>query len=264
MIYIKSIEERIKMQKAGEIVALVLKELRKMVKPGLCCLDLNQKAFEIIKSNNAYPSFKGYKEFPSTVCISINEEIIHGIPKKKYLQEGDIVSIDVGACKDGLHGDAAITVGVGNISSEKKKIIEIAEKSFYAGMYMAREGNYLGDICSSIQETIENAKLDFVKEFSGHGIGRNLHEKPSVPNYGKKKTGLLLKAGMTIAIEPMVINKNVSIEINKDNWTVVTSNKSCSAHYENTILITKKDPIILTKLYSKEEKEKILKCLKKN
>lgn len=236
------------MKEAGAIVALVHQKLKEIITPGISLLELDKEAEKIILAHKAIPSFKGYEGFPSTICASVDDVVIHGIPSSRRLKEGEIISIDVGALKDGYHGDAAFTAAVGVISPEKQKLISVTEDSFFAGLQMAKAGNRLGDISHAVQTTAESAGFSIVREFVGHGVGENLHEDPAVPNYGPPGRGPRLEAGMALAIEPMVNMGGSSIEILEDGWTVVTKDKQPSAHYEHTVVITEGEPIILTRL----------------
>ncbi|MDD2371774.1 MAG: type I methionyl aminopeptidase [Firmicutes bacterium] len=247
MITIKNAEAILKMTEAGKIVGLVHDKLKGIIEPGITLLELDRQAEKLILKLGAKPSFKGYGGFPATICASVDEQVIHGIPSKRKLREGEIVSIDVGAFYLGYHGDAAFTAAVGTISEEKARLIEITERSFYEGFKMAKAGNRLGDISHSIEKVVLDAGYFVVKEFVGHGIGTELHEDPSVPNYGPPGRGPLLEPGMALAIEPMVNMGTESIIILDDGWTVITRDKKPSAHYEHTILITDSEPVILTK-----------------
>lgn len=246
MIYIKSDDEILLMKKAGSIVRDTLNLIESLVKPGVTTRYLDKKAEEYILSCGAIPSFKGYHGYPSTLCISVNEQVIHGIPSDRILKDGDIVSVDCGANIDGFHGDAARTFPVGEISKEAEKLIKVTRESFFEGLKFVRESNRIGDVSNAIQEYVENSGYSVVKEFTGHGIGRNLHEGPEVPNYGKKGTGVILKKGMVIAIEPMVNMGKAHIRILGDDWTVVTADNKLAAHYENTVVVTSDEPEILT------------------
>ena len=235
------------MREAGKINAEVLELLKSYIKPGISTKELDKIAFDFIKSKDAIPSFKGYGGFPATICASVNNQLIHGIPSDIILKEGDIISIDVGTYKNGFHADAARTFPVGNISKEANKLIEVTEQSFFEGIKFAKVGYYLYDISDSIEKYVENNGFSIVRDYVGHGIGKNLHEDPQVPNYrpfGKK--GPKLIKGMTLAIEPMVNFGAKDIKVLQDGWTVVTKDGSLCAHYENTILITEEEPEILT------------------
>lgn len=247
MINIKNQDDIQKMKDAGCIVAKVLNCLKKIIEPGISLIELDNYAEKLIRSMGAIPSFKGYGSFPGSICTSVDEEVVHGIPSKRKLKEGEIISVDTGAFINGFHGDSAFTAAVGKILDEKQRLIDITEASFYEGLKMAKAGNYLGDISHAIEKTVLSAGFSVVKEFVGHGVGRELHEDPPVPNYGPSGRGIKLQSGMTLAIEPMVNMGKESIMILDDEWTVVTKDKQCSAHYEHTILITDEEPVILTK-----------------
>ncbi|AID45345.1 methionine aminopeptidase [Candidatus Arthromitus sp. SFB-mouse-Japan] len=246
MIYIKNDEEISLMKKAGKIVGDTLKIVESIIKEGVTTNYLDSKAEDYIIRSKAKPSFKGYYGFPSTLCVSINNQVIHGIPSDRIIKEGDIVSVDCGANIYGFHADAARTFAIGNVSSEAKNLIETTCDSFFKSLKYAREGYFIGDISSFIQEYVENKGYSIVKDFTGHGIGRSLHEAPEIPNFGKKGTGFHIKRGMAIAIEPMVNLGKEHVKILDDNWTVVTIDNSLSAHYENTVIITDGDPEIIT------------------
>ncbi len=247
MIKIKSLHEVQKMRTAGRIVAEVFEVIKPLIVPGITTRELDKIAAEHIKKSGAGCSFYNYGGFPGHVCISVNDEVIHGIPGKRKLCNGDVVSVDVGASIDGYHGDAARTFGVGEISPEAKKLIEVTEASFWRGMEFALPGNRLGDISANIQKVVESNGFSVVRDFVGHGIGNALHEEPEVPNYGTEGRGPRLISGMTIAIEPMVNIGTFEVNTLSDDWTVVTADGKLSAHYENTVLITKDGVEILTK-----------------
>lgn len=234
------------MKEAGQINKQALDLLEKHIKPGISTKELDQIAFDFIKSNDATPSFKGYGGFPASICASVNNQLIHGIPSDFILNDGDIISIDIGTYKNGFHADAARTFAVGNISDEAKKLIEVTKQSFFEGIKFAKPGYYLYDISASIQKYIEDNGFSVVKDYVGHGIGKNLHEDPQVPNYKPLGKGPKLISGMTLAIEPMVNVGARHIKVLQDGWTVVTKDGSLSAHYENTVLITQGEPEILT------------------
>lgn len=246
MITIKSPSEVEKMRVAGRIVGDVLNMLESHIQVGISTLELNNIAESYILSKNATCSFKGYNGFPYCCCISINEEVIHGFPSNRKLKMGDIVSVDVGACYNGFHGDAARTFGVGEISKEAKKMIETAKECFFKAIKNAISGKRISDIAKSTYVEASKNGCDVVRTFNGHGIGRNLHEEPSIPNYIMKRKGERLAPGMTLAIEPMITAGKGEVEILKDGWTVVTKDRKLSSHYENTVLITEHDPEILT------------------
>lgn len=246
MIIIKNHDEIARMRKAGRIVGETLLLLEEEVKPGITTASLDKIAEEFITKHGAKPSFKGLYGFPSSLCISVNEQVIHGFPGQYILKEGDIVSIDCGAFFGGFHGDAARTFAVGNISVCAQKLIDITRESFFEGIKFAREGNKLTDISNGIQSYVEAAGFSVVREFVGHGIGREIHEDPNVPNFGKSGKGPKLLEGMVLAIEPMVNAGTRKVRTLKDGWTVVTADSSLSAHYENTVAILSDGPEILT------------------
>lgn len=247
MITIKNADGILKMKEAGGIVALVHQELKKVIQPGVSLLELDDFAEKLIRKAGGSPSFKGYGGFPGSICASVDEEVIHGIPNKRKLKEGEIISIDVGAFYLGYHGDAAFTAAVGTISEAKARLIAVTESSFFEGIKMAKAGKRLGDVSHSIEMVVLDAGYSVVQEFVGHGIGRELHEDPAVPNYGPPGRGPLLEPGMTLAIEPMVNMGGAGILVLEDGWTVITKDRQPSAHYEHTILITEDEPVILTR-----------------
>lgn len=247
-ITIKSKQQIEYMKKAGMIVAEALEMAKENIRPGISTLELDKIIEDYIVKNGAKPSFKGYNGFPASSCISINNEIIHGIPNSTELKDGDIVSIDIGACINGYHGDAANTFPVGDVTLEAKKLIQVTKESFFEGIKFAKEGYRLYDISNAIQKHVEGNGFSIVKDFVGHGIGVNLHEEPQIPNYGPSGHGPRLISGMTLAIEPMVNQGCFETKILANKWTVVTRDGSLSAHYENTILITEDQPEILTQL----------------
>ena len=246
MISIKTAREIEIMKEGGKIAAHILKILAKNAKPGVKTKDLEKQAGKEIKKAGVKPSFLGHAGYPAAICVSINDEVVHGIPNDIKIKEGDIVGLDLGILHRGYHSDTAVTVGVGKISTEKKKLLEITEKSLDAGLSLVKEGVYLGDIQSKIQKTIEKAGYSVIRDLAGHGIGKNLQEPPSIPNFGKPKTGPILKQGMVLAIEPMVSAGDWHVKILNDGWTVVTADGSDSAHFEHTIAVTKRGFEILT------------------
>ncbi len=246
MVYIKSSTEIAKMKVSGRIVYETLKELEKHIQAGITTKELDQIAKNYILSQGAKPSFLNYNGFPGSICASINEVVIHGIPTNRKLKDGDIISIDVGAVKDGYHGDAARTFAVGNISPEAKRLIEVTKQSFFEGLKFARHGERLGSLQSSIQKHVEDNGFGIVRSYCGHGIGKAMHEDPEIPNHGSFGRGIRLAKGMTIAVEPMVTYGDPHTTTLSDNWTVVSLDRSLAAHYENTILITDGDPVLLT------------------
>ena len=246
MIIIKNDKEINLMRKAGKIVAETLLVVEKNIKPGITTAELDRIAEEFITKHGAKPSFKGLYGFPASLCISVNEQVVHGIPGRYVLKEGDIVSVDCGAMIDGYHGDAARTFAVGNISEEAQKLIEVTKESFFKGFEAAKVGNNLTDISNEIQKYIEASGFSVVRDFVGHGIGKDLHEDPEVPNFGRPGRGPKLVTGMALAIEPMVNVGSHRVKTLGDDWTVITSDKSLSAHYENTVIILPDGPEILT------------------
>lgn len=246
-VIIKSEKEIELMREAGRILSLVHKELKSFINPGISTYDINKKADELIRSYNCIPSFLNYNGYPASICVSVNEQVVHGIPNKKHiLQDGDIVSLDAGVIYKGYQSDAARTWGVGEISKEAQKLIEVTEKSFFHGIKYAKAGNHLNDVSSAIQEYVESFGYSVVRDLVGHGIGVNLHEEPQIPNFRQKRRGIKLEAGMTLAIEPMVNAGGFHVYWEDDDWTVVTADGSLSAHYENTILITNGEAELLS------------------
>ena len=244
---IKSNREIERMSEAGKILAKVHKELEKFLKPGITTLEIDKKGEELIRSFNCIPSFLNYNGYPGSVCISVNDEVVHGLPSQdKIIREGDIVSLDTGVIYQGYQSDAARTIPIGKVSPEAKRLIKVTKESFFAGIKYAKEGNHLNDISTAIQEYVEAAGFSVVRDLVGHGIGTQMHEEPEIPNFRQKRRGLKLQAGMTLAIEPMVNAGRYDVEWLDDDWTVVTEDGSLSAHYENTILITKDEPRILS------------------
>ncbi len=251
MVQLKTPAEIVKMQKAGRVVALVFEALLDIIKPGVTTFELNKRAEQVIRENGAIPSFLGYGKppFPASICASINQEVVHGIPShSRVLVDGDIISVDVGAELDGFHGDAARTFAVGEISKEVAQLVKVTEECFWLGFEQAQIGNRLGDISHAIEEHAESYGYGVVRELTGHGIGRHMHEEPDVPNYGKKGHGLRIVPGLVIAVEPMINMGKRGIEVLGDQWTIVASDGKQSSHYENTIAITKDGPIITTKV----------------
>lgn len=244
--YIKSVREIEIMRAAGKIVAETLEKIKEVVSPGITTKELDEIAEEYIKKNKAIPAFKGYQGFPCTICASVNEEVVHGIPSKRVLKDGDILSVDVGAFYNGYCGDAARTFEVGNVSQEAKRLIKVTRESFFQGITKATEGYRLYDISNAIQMHVESNGYSVVRALVGHGIGKEMHESPQVPNFGLPGKGPRLVAGLALAIEPMVNIGKFDVRTLSDGWTVVTSDGSLSAHYENTIIITDGEPEILT------------------
>ncbi|MDK2888728.1 MAG: methionyl aminopeptidase [Thermoanaerobacter sp.] len=248
MITIKSQRELRYMRDAGRVVAGVLGELSRAIKPGVTTAELDRLAEDFILARGARPAFKGLYGFPASICTSVNEQVVHGIPGLRKLESGDIISIDVGAEINGYYGDGAATFPVGEVSPEAKKLMAVTEEALYEGIRFARQGNRLSDISHAVQSYVEKHGFSVVREYVGHGIGRSMHEEPQVPNFGKPGRGPRLKAGMTLAIEPMVNAGTHEVRTLGDNWTVVTRDSSLSAHFEHTVAITDGEPEILTRL----------------
>ena len=246
MISLKTARDVDAMRKAGKITAAARALAGEMVKPGVTTQEIDKAVYRFIRSQGAQPSFLNYNGYPASVCVSVNDEVIHGIPGKRVLKEGDIVSVDVGAYIGGFHGDCAATYACGAISDEAQKLIDVTRQSFYEGMKFAREGNRLSDVSHAIQEYVEANGFSVVREYVGHGIGRAMHESPEVPNFGLPGHGPKLLRGMTIAVEPMVNAGAAAIRQMPDGWTVKTRDGKYAAHYENTILITAGEPELLT------------------
>lgn len=254
MVTIKSKREIELMREACRITALTHKAIEELIKPGMTTLDIDKIAEDTMKKYGAISAEKGYDPgirgippYPASTCISINDEVIHGVPsKKRVIKDGDIVSVDLVALKNGYNGDAARTYLVGNVSEEAKRLVEVTKQAFFEGIKYAKKGNRIGDVSHAIGEYVKSHGFSVVKEFQGHGIGKEMHEDPGIPNYGKQGKGIRLEPGMTLAIEPMVIQGKSDIWELEDGWTIVTQDGSLAAHYENTILITEKEPEILT------------------
>ena len=252
MISLKSAREIETMRRANMIVAEILEELKKKVAPGVTTLELDALAEELTYKKKAQPAFKGYtmagRTYPRSLCTSVNEEIVHGIPSDRVLKEGDVVGLDFGVIYDSFYGDSAVTVGVGKVSEGAQHLMQVTEEALYKGIEQLREGKRLGDLSSVIQTTVESAGFSVVRAFVGHGIGKKLHEEPPVPNYGEPDRGIRLKEGMVLAIEPMVNAGGYEVEIKKDGWTAVTKDRSLAAHFEHSVAITKNGPYILSKI----------------
>lgn len=246
MIILKSSNEIERMRQAGRIVYLTHQELKKAIIPGITTKELDRIADRVIRSFGATPSFKGYNGFKGSICASVNDELVHGIPSKRKLVDGDIISLDIGAFYEGFHGDSAWTYPVGTISPEAERLLTVTEQSLYAGLEKVKPGVRLGDVSNAIQSVAEEAGFSIVEEYVGHGVGRELHEEPPVPNYGQPGKGLRLKKGMTLAVEPMVNAGSRFVRTLEDNWTVVTTDGSICAHFEHTIAITEDGYEILT------------------
>ncbi|NLL42894.1 MAG: type I methionyl aminopeptidase [Firmicutes bacterium] len=249
MIVLKSAEEIQSMREAGRVVAQAHALVRELIKPGITTLDLDRAVEEFLLKQNAIPAFKGYQGYPASICASVNEVVVHGIPSKDVvLEEGSIISVDIGAFVDGFCGDSAWTYPVGEVDSQVLNLLQATEESLFLGIEQAKVGNRLSDISHAVQKRAEEGGFSVVRDFVGHGIGRQMHEAPQIPNFGPPGRGPRLKAGMTLAIEPMVNVGGYHVQVLEDNWTVVTRDNKWSAHFEHTIAITDEGPVILTLL----------------
>jgi methionyl aminopeptidase len=248
MIILKSLPEIEKMRKSNAIVAEILEELRKKIRPGVKTIELDRLSEDLALKKGARPAFKGYRGYPYSLCTSVNSEVVHGMPSERELKEGDIVSLDFGILNDGYYGDAAVTVPVGEITSGARKLLKITEEALYRGIAEVKAGNRIGDISAAIQGHVEAAGYSVVRDLVGHGIGKSLHEDPQVPNYGSGGRGIELKPGMVFAIEPMVNEGTYRVEILRDGWTVVTADGKLSAHFEHSVAITENGPVILSRI----------------
>jgi len=251
VILIKTKKEIDFIKESCKLVAETLQLLKSNVRAGITTLELDKIAEDYIRSNNALPAFKGYSQggspgFPGTICSSVDDEVVHGIPGNRVLKNGEIISLDMGVLKNNFYGDAALTVSVGEVSLEKRKLMEVTEKSLYLGIEQAIAGNKVHDISNAIQTYVEANGFSVVRDLCGHGVGKYLHEAPSIPNFGKKGTGPRLKNGMTLAIEPMINSEKYDVIQAKDGWTILTADGSASAHFEHTILVNGNTPEILT------------------
>ena len=251
-IQLKTPEQFAIMRKAGRVVALCLAEINSAIKPGMTTLELDLIAREVMAKEGAKPSFLGYHGYPAVICVSINEEVVHGIPdEKRFINDGDLVSVDCGAIIDGWHGDAALTIGVGNVKAEHQKLSDITKEALQVGINAALPGKHIGDIGFAIEKFVrshQGLQIGILEDYVGHGIGTEMHMSPSVPNYGKAGSGPELQVGMAIAIEPMLVLGSNKVHVLEDEWTVVSSDGSFASHWENTIAITANGPEILTKL----------------
>ena len=250
-IHLKSPAELTVMREAGRINAKVLATVKELLKPGVSTADLNAAAEEVLKKHGCVSPFKGYgyPPFPGSITVSLNHELVHGIPSKSLkLKVGDIVSIDCGTVLDGWVADSAFTAGVGEISPEAQKLLHVTQEALYAGIDKMRVGNRTGDVSAAIQGCVESQGFHLTREYTGHGVGRQMHEGPQVPNYGREGTGILLKAGMTVAIEPMVLVGTAATRVLPDQWTVISADKSLTAHFEHSVAVTEGEPLILTVL----------------
>lgn len=246
MITLKNSKEIASMQKSGAITAAAMQAARAVIRPGVTTREIDRAVHDAILAHGAKPSFLGYGGFPASACVSVNDEVIHGIPGSRKINEGDLVKIDVGAYFEGFHGDCAATFAVGEVSAEARKLMDVTRQSFYEGIKFARVGYRISDISHAIQEYAESFGFGVVRQFIGHGVGRQLHEDPEVPNFGKPGHGPRLLPGMTIAIEPMINAGSYDVKVMPDRWTVKTVDQSLSAHYEHSVLITTGDPVLLT------------------
>ena len=248
-IVVKSEKELVLMRAAGRVNALALKTVRQMIRPGVSTIDLDAAAEEVIRKHGGVPVFKGYPgayPFPATLCVSVNEELVHGFPSKRKLREGDIVSVDCGTLLEGFVGDSAFSVGVGEISAQAQRLLQVTEQALYEGISLMRPGNRTGDVSSVIQRFAEDQGFYVTREYTGHGVGRAMHEGPQVPNYGTPGRGVVLRPGMTIALEPMVLVGTPHTRVLPDQWTVVSVDGSLTAHFEHSVAVTAGEPLILT------------------
>jgi methionyl aminopeptidase len=248
MILLKSLQEIAKMEVANRIVAEVLEGVKEKIRPGIETRELDELAEEMCRRRQVEPAFKGYRGYPRSICVSVNEEVVHGIPGSRRLKAGDLVSLDFGVRYDGYYGDAAITVPVGEVSPRAGALLEATEKSLYAGIAMVKVGNRLSDISHAVQGVVERAGFGVIRDFVGHGIGRSLHEDPQIPNFGPPGRGPRLQAGMTLAIEPMTSMGSWQVRILQDGWTAVTQDGSYAAHFEHSVALTENGVLILSRL----------------
>jgi methionyl aminopeptidase len=247
-IHLKTPAEIILMREAGRVNALALAAVKELLHPGVTTADLNAAAEEVLRKHDAYSPFYHYGRppFPGSICASVNEELVHGIPGERKLKEGDIISVDCGAIVDGYVGDAAFTAGIGEVSSTARKLLDVTEQALYVGIALMRAGNKTGDISAAIQQFVEGSGFHVVRDYTGHGVGRKMHEGPQVPNYGIPGTGVPLRPGMTIALEPMVLVGTHRTRVLPNQWTVVSADRSLTAHFEHSVAVTEGEPLILT------------------
>jgi methionyl aminopeptidase len=250
-IVLKNPQELAVMREAGRINAKALAAVRELARPGVTTAELDAAAEEVIRKHGAVPTFKGYPgpyPFPATICVSINEQLVHGIPGTRKLESGDVVSVDCGTTFEGFVGDSAITIGIGEISSLARRLIEVTEEALYQGIRQMHAGNHVGDISAAVQKHVESNGFHVPREYTGHGVGRQMHEGPQVPNFGLAGRGVLLQPGMTIALEPMVMVGTHRTRVLADRWTVIAADSSLAAHYEHSVAVTENEPLILTEL----------------
>jgi methionyl aminopeptidase len=248
MILLKSLQEIARMEVANRIVAEILEGVKEKIRPGVETGELNALAEELCRRKKVKPAFKGYRGYPGSICVSVNEEVVHGIPGSRRIAAGDLVSLDFGVKYDGYYGDAAITVAVGEIDPKARALMETTEKSLYAGINQVKAGNHLSDISHAVQSVVEGAGFGIIRDFVGHGIGRSLHEDPQIPNFGPPGLGPVLQPGMTLAIEPMTSLGSWRVKILKDGWTAVTQDGSYAAHFEHSVALTENGVLILSQL----------------
>jgi methionyl aminopeptidase len=248
MILLKSLQEIAKMEVANRIVAEILEGVKEKIQPGIETRELDELAEELCRKHRVQPAFKGYRGYPRSICVSVNEEVVHGIPGPRRLKAGDLVSLDFGVKYDGYYGDAAITVGVGEVGEKARALMAATEKSLYAGIAEVKAGKRLSDISHAVQTVVEGAGFGVIREFVGHGIGRSLHEDPQIPNFGPPDRGPTLQVGMTFAIEPMTSMGSWQVRILQDGWTAVTQDGSCAAHFEHSVALTENGVLILSRL----------------
>lgn len=246
MIYLRSQKEIAAIEDAGKIVGLAIEKLLSLVTAGISTSELDIEAEKFIIAQGCKPAFKGYRGFPASICTSVNEEVVHGIPSDRRLKEGDLISIDLGVEKDGFFADAAVTVGIGRIEKDAKKLIEVTWNALLRGIDNARVGNKISDISYAIEQTAKKENFEVIREYVGHGIGTKIHEEPPIPNYGEPNEGPLIKSGMILAIEPMLCMGSWKTKVLKDGWTVITKDRKLSAHFEHTVAVTDEGPRILT------------------
>jgi methionyl aminopeptidase len=248
MILLKSLQEIARMEVANRIVAEILEGVKEKVQPGIETRELDELAEDMCRQRRVKPAFKGYRGYPRSICVSVNEEVVHGIPGPRVLKAGDVVSLDFGVKYDGFYGDAAITVGVGDVGAKAQALIAATEESLYAGIAQVKAGQRLSDISHAVQTVVEGAGFGVIREFVGHGIGRSLHEDPQIPNFGPPGRGPALQVGMTFAIEPMTSMGSWKVRILQDGWTAITQDGSCAAHFEHSVALTENGVLILSRL----------------